>query len=73
MPKRVRTYLDTPFYFSEAIANSSLPGNDPLANEEDNSAESGAAQSRHTPSGPQHNVQTLPDVQGDAEHDQEGN
>ena len=31
VPKRIRTYLDTPFYYSETIADWTVPGNDPLS------------------------------------------
>ena len=43
VPKRIRTYLDTPFYYSETIADWTVPGNEPvssnLSNNEGNEAE----------------------------------
>ena len=31
VPKRIRTYLDTPFYYSETIADWTVPGNEPVS------------------------------------------
>ena len=31
VPKRIRTYLDTPFYYSETIADWAVPGNEPVS------------------------------------------
>ena len=31
VPKRIRTYLDTPFYYSETIADWTVPGNEPAS------------------------------------------
>ena len=31
VPKRIRTYLDTPFYYSETIADWVVPGNEPMS------------------------------------------
>ena len=45
VPKRIRTYLDTPFYYSETIADWTVPGNEPvssnLSNNEGNETEVG--------------------------------
>ena len=31
VPKRIRTYLDTPFYYSETMADWTVPGNEPVS------------------------------------------
>ena len=31
VPTRIRTYLDTPFYYSETIADWTVPGNEPVS------------------------------------------
>lgn len=64
VPKRIRTYLDTPFYYSETIADWTVPRNEPVSSNLSKNEDIGTEVEQTSP---------LPSITSPREEDQSSN